>query len=149
VETSREEGVAACRRALDLGLAPRRAALVRRTLALKLIRLERPAEALEVYRDAARAQPDDADAQFRLGQALLSMADDASGAAEALARARDLRPDDARTQGALGLALAALGRTAEAVAAFEVAERLDARFFESRPASRLAYEAARRGERWP
>ena len=72
VSRSGEPAVAACRRALELGLTPARAALVRRTLAGHLIALDRPGEAIETYRDAVRAQPDDADAHWRLGQALLA-----------------------------------------------------------------------------
>jgi hypothetical protein len=52
-------------------------------------------------------------------------------------------------EGALGLALSALGRTADAVSAFEAAARLDPGFFAGRPGARRAYDAARRGERWP
>jgi tetratricopeptide (TPR) repeat protein len=149
LELRREEAVAACRHALELGLRPARAATVRRALALELIALERGEEAVAVYRDAARAQPEDAEAHLRLGQALLSVAGDAEAARVALERARDLRPDEARVQGALGLALSALGRPAEARAAFEAAERLEPDFFRSRPGARRAYEAAIRGERWP
>ena len=149
LERSGESAVGACRRALGLGLIPPRAAVVRRALALELIALDRGQEALEVYREAVAAQPEDAEAQLRLGQALLSIAGDAEAALPALERARELRPDEARMAGALGLALSALGRTAEAVTAFEAAARLEPQFFASRPGARRAYEAARRGERWP
>lgn len=149
VEGPRQSAVEACRRALTLGLSSARASVVRRALALKLIALERGAEAVEVYRDAVRAQPDDAEAQLRLGQALLSIAGDAEAALPVLQRARELRPDEARMHGALGLALSAVGRPAEAVTAFEAALRLDPEFFLSRPGARRAYEAAQRGERWP
>jgi tetratricopeptide (TPR) repeat protein len=112
--------------------------------------LDLPRErAVEVYREAARAQPDDAEAHLRLGQALLSIASDAEAALPVLQRARELRPDDDRMHGAAGLALSALGRTAEAVSAFEAALRVDPEFFLSRPGARRAYEAAQRGERWP
>jgi tetratricopeptide (TPR) repeat protein len=123
--------------------------VLRRALALHLLALERVNEALEVYREAALAQPDDVEAQLRLGQALLSMGGDAEAALDALARAAAVRPDEARIQGARGLALSASGRAAEAVAAFEAALRLDPDFLTSRPGARGAYEAARRGERWP
>jgi tetratricopeptide (TPR) repeat protein len=145
----RAAGAEACRRALLLGLLPARAAVVRRALAARLIALDRTEEALDVYRDAARAQPDDADAHLRLGEALLAHAGDAPAALSALDRAGELRPDEPRIHGARGLALGALGRAAEAVAAFETAERLDPDYFQSRPAARRVYEAARRGERWP
>lgn len=141
--------VESCRRALALGLPAPRAAVVRRALALKLVALLRGAEAVEVYRDAVREGPDDADAHLRLGQALLSVRGDPEAALPILERARELAPEDPRPQGAAGLALSALGRPAEAVAAFEAARRLDPEFFASRPGARLAYEAAQRGERWP
>jgi tetratricopeptide (TPR) repeat protein len=149
LELRRDDAVAACRRALRLGLSPARAAVVRRALALELVALDRGSEAVEVYREAAAAQPGDAEAHLRLGQALLSIAGDAPAALPVLERARELRPDDARTAGALGLALSALGRAPEAVAAFEAAVRLEPEFFATRPGARRAYEAARRGERWP
>ena len=144
-----EPGVAACRRALGLPLAPARAALVRRTLAVKLAALDRAAEAIEVYREAASAQPEDALAHWRLGQALLALTGDAAGALAPLDRARERAPDDARVHGTRGLALSALGRADEAVAAFETALRLDPEYLQNRPGARAAYEAARRGERWP
>ena len=149
LELPRESGVEACRGALALGLIPARAAVVRRTLALKLIALERGREAVEVYRDAVRAQPEDAEARLRLGQALLSIIGDAEAALPVLQRARELRPDEARMHGAVGLAFSAQGRAADAVEAFEAALRLDPDFLESRPGTRRAYEAAQRGERWP
>jgi Flp pilus assembly protein TadD len=144
-----ERGVAACRRALALPLGPSRAALVRRTLAEKLTALGRTDEALDVYRDAARARPDDAEAHWRLGEALLALAGDAEGALGPLDRARELAPGDARVHGTRGLALSALGRAADAVRAFEAALHLDPEFLENRPGARAAYQAARRGERWP
>jgi len=108
-----------------------------------------PVRARSRSTEAARAQPDDAEAHLRLGQALLSIASDAEAALPVLQRARELRPDDDRMHGAAGLALSALGRTAEAVSAFEAALRVDPEFFLSRPGARRAYEAAQRGERWP
>ena len=146
---SGEPAVAACRRALTLGLAPPRAALVRRTLAGHLIALGRTDEAIEAYQDAVRAQPDDADAHWRLGQAVLALGSDAAAALPPLERARELAPEEARVHVTLGEALAGLGRHGEAVAAFEAALRLDPGFLDHRPGARAAYEAARRGERWP
>jgi tetratricopeptide (TPR) repeat protein len=146
---SGEPAVAACRRALELGLPPSRAALVRRLLAGHLIALDRPDEAIEVYRDATRAEPDEADAHWRLGQALLALAGDAAGALPPLDRARELAPEEPRVHATRGEALAFLGRHAEAVAAFEAALKLDPGFLDHRPGARAAYEAARRGERWP
>ncbi|HVR70468.1 MAG TPA: tetratricopeptide repeat protein [Vicinamibacteria bacterium] len=149
LELARERAVEVCGRALALGLATSRAAVVRRALALELIALDRGTEAVEVYREAARAQPEDAETHLRLGQALLSIGGDAEAALPVLERARDLRPDEPRTHGALGLAASALGRAAEAVSSFEAALRLDPDYFASRPGARRAYEAALRGERWP
>jgi tetratricopeptide (TPR) repeat protein len=149
LELPREGGVEACRGALALGLVPARAGVVRRALALKLIALERGREAVDVYRDAVRVQPADAEARLRLGQALLSILGDAEAALPVLERARDLRPDEARMHGAVGLAASAQGRAADAVEAFEAALRLEPDFLESRPGTRRAYEAAQRGERWP
>jgi Flp pilus assembly protein TadD len=136
--------VAACRQALALGLSRPRAAVVRRTLALKLIALRREGEAIAVYREAARAEPGDAEVHLRLGQALLAMAGDAEAAVIELRRAALLRPEEARMHGALALALAASGQAAEATVAFEAALRLDPGFLESRPGARRAYEAARK-----
>ena len=149
LEQPRTLAVESCRRALALGLTSARAAVVRRALALKLVALLRTGEAVEVYRDAVREAPDDAGAHLRLGQALLSIQGDPEAALPLLQRAQELAPEDARAPGAAGLALSALGRTAEAVAAFEAARRLEPEFFASRPGARLAYEAAQRGERWP
>jgi tetratricopeptide (TPR) repeat protein len=149
LEQPRERAIEACRRALALPLRPARQAVVQRALALNLVAVGREDEALEVYREAARVRPDDADAQLRLGRALLSMAGDAEAALPALTRAVELRPEEPRAHGMLALALGARGRTAEAVGAFEAALRLDPEFFSSRPGARLVYEAARRGEAWP
>ena len=149
LERSGERAVAACGRALERGLTPARAALVRRTLAAKLALLGRADEAVAVYRQAAQAEPDHADAHFRLGQALFALTGDAAAALAPLQRARELGPEEPRVHATLGQALAALGRSEEAVAAFETALRLDPAYLEHRPGARAAYEAARRGERWP
>ena len=42
-----------------------------------------------------------------------------------------------------------LGRAPDAVAAFEQALRIDPTVLDQRPAARAAYDAARRGEKWP
>jgi cytochrome c-type biogenesis protein CcmH/NrfG len=60
-----------------------------------------------------------------------------------------LDPGLPEAHGTLGIALATLGETQAAVAALEEASRLDPEYMETRPASRLVYEAARRGEAWP
>jgi Flp pilus assembly protein TadD len=149
VDRSGDEGVQACRQALALGLPAPRAATLRRVLATKLAGLGRWSEVVDVYRDAVGAQPADADAQARLGHALLHLLGRPAEAVAPLQEALRLRPDDAATHAELGLALTALGRTGEAVAAFEDAARLDPAYFESRPATQATFDAARRGQRWP
>jgi Flp pilus assembly protein TadD len=77
------------------------------------------------------------------------MQDRAAEAEPELREAARLRPEDAEAQVLLGDALAQLGRAADAVAAFEQALRLDPKVLDQRPAARAAYDAARRGEKWP
>jgi tetratricopeptide (TPR) repeat protein len=148
-EAPRPAAVAACREALRLGLPPARAEVVRKALAASLIALDRGAEAVGVYREAVALRPDDAEAQLRLGRALLLVAGDAEGAVAALEAALRLSPQSAEAYGLLGTAQLALGHVPEAAAAFTEAQRLDPKYFELRPASLLAYEAAQRGGAWP
>jgi Ca-activated chloride channel family protein len=77
------------------------------------------------------------------------MEDRAREAEPELREATRLRPEDAEAQALLGNALALMGRAPDAVAAFEQALRLDPTVLDRRPAARAAYDAARRGERWP
>jgi tetratricopeptide (TPR) repeat protein len=144
-----EDGVAACRQALTAALPAARAATLRRVLAVKLASLRRWDEAVEAYRDAVRARPTDAEAQRRLGHALLHLAGRPAEAVGPLQEAIRLRPDDTAAHVELGTAFAALGRAGEAVAAFEEGARLDPGYFESRPAAQATFDAARRGQRWP
>ncbi len=144
-----EEGVTACRQALTVALPAARAATLRRVLAVKLAGLRRWDEAVEAYRDAVRARPADADAQRRLGHALLHLAGRPAEAVAPLQEAIRLRPEDTAAHVELGTAFAALGRTSEAVAAFEQGARLDPGYLESRPAAQATFDAARRGQRWP
>jgi len=141
--------VAACRRALELGLPPARQPAIEATLASRLSTLERWDEVIEVYRGAVSRRPADGQARIRLGAALLHMQDRAREAEPELREATRLRPEDAEAQVLLGNVLALLGRAPEAVAAFEQALRLDATALDQRPAAKAAYEAARRGEQWP
>ncbi len=143
------DAVAACRKALALGLAPKRAALVRDLLARQLVALERWDEALEVRDEDARAQPDNGLAQLRLGEALLFYTDRAADALAAFDAALALRPDDADAAGARGLALNALGRFDESAASFETALGLAPGWLDARPSAQLVLEASRKGERWP
>lgn len=148
-EGTGDDSVAACRRALALGLGPRKAASVRQLLALHLASLERWDELVELYREAARLFPEDAEAQLRLGSALLLAGGRAEEAMTPLQESARLRPEDARPQVLLGLALVALERHAEAVSAFEEALRLDPTALDERPAARAALEAARNRSPWP
>lgn len=141
--------MAACRRALELGLPAARQPTIEARLASRLSTLERWDEVIDVYRGAVSRRPADGQARIRLGAALLHMQDRAAEAEPELREATRLRPDDAEAQVLLGNALALLGRAADAVGAFEQALRLDPTVLDQRPAARAAYEAARRGGRWP
>jgi tetratricopeptide (TPR) repeat protein len=144
-----EDGVAACRAALALGIAPDRRAGVRELLARHLVALERWGDLAEELREQIRLKPDDARAWERLGVVLLYGVDSRPEALAALEEAARLAPDDAGIRLNLGLALQAAGRPQEAVGAFEQARRDDPSIFDERPAAQAALEAARRGERWP
>jgi Flp pilus assembly protein TadD len=138
--------VAACRKALQAGGSVPAATVVRQALVSALVELGRYDDAVEELREAARLLPADAEAQLKLGSALLHLAGNASEAVPVLQASLRLRADDARAYGELGVALHRLGQHAEAVATFAEAERLDAEYFEDRPAARAAYEASKRGE---
>ena len=144
-----EAGVTACQQALASALPAARAATLWRVLAVKLAGLRRWDDAVEAYRGAARARPTDAEAQLRLGHALLHLSGRPAEAVGPLQEAIRLRPDDTAAHMELGTAFAALGRASEAVAAFEEGARLDPRYLESRPAAQATFDAARRGQRWP
>jgi Flp pilus assembly protein TadD len=118
-------------------------------LAVRLAALGRADEAVDVYRQAVQAQPSDAGAQQRLGRALFHLAGRPELALAPLEEAVRLRPDLAAAHSELGAVLAALGRHDEAVAAFAEAERLEPGHFDSRPAARATFEAARKSQRWP
>ncbi len=145
---SREPAIAACRRALALGLSPRRAATAQLLLALNLSALQRWPEAVAAHRERVRLRPDDAEAHWRLGDAILFGLSDPGEALAPLREAVRLKPDGAGAYGSLGSALAAVGRYAEAVAAFDRAQQIDPQFLASRPAAQRIYDAAKRGERW-
>ena len=139
----------ACRQALQASLAPRPPPPCARRWSIAPVELARFDDAVEVLREAARASPQDAEAQLKLGSALLHFAGNASEAVPVLQAALRLRKDDARPYGELGLALHRLGQHAEAAAAFAEAERLDPDYFTDRPAARASYEASKRGQSWP
>jgi Flp pilus assembly protein TadD len=146
---SGEEGIAACRSALALGLGREQAGAVRLLLALRLASLERWEEMAQVYREAVRLDPDDAEASGRLGSALLFALGKTEEALDPLREAARLAPQDPQPRLTLGVALNILGRHPEAVAAFEEALRVDPAALDDRPGARAVYEASRRGERWP
>ncbi|HZM49497.1 MAG TPA: hypothetical protein VFE68_03360 [Vicinamibacteria bacterium] len=141
--------MAPCRKALELGLPAGRQPAIEATLAARLSSLERWDEVVDVYRGAVSRRPTDGQARIRLGAALLHMQDRAADAEPELREAARLRPEDAEARVLLGNALALMGRAPDAVGAFEQALRLDSTVLDHRPGARAAYDAARRGERWP
>lgn len=144
-----EEGLAACRAALALGIGPARRGAVRELLAKHLVALESWGELAEHLREDVRLSPGKPAVWQHLGFVLLFAVDALPEALAALEEASRLAPADAMTRLGLALALQAAGRPQEARSAFEEAVRLDPAVLESRPAARDAFEAARRGERWP
>jgi tetratricopeptide (TPR) repeat protein len=144
-----EEGLTACRRAIELGLGPKRLQAVRELVARRLVSLERWDELVEHFRQAVALDPENAEAQLRLGAALLFAVDRPEEALGPLREAARLGTDDVEAEVLLGVALNVLGRQQEAVAAFEDAERVDPTLVDRRPASRAVYEAAKKAERWP
>jgi tetratricopeptide (TPR) repeat protein len=146
---SREEGVAACRAALELGIGKQRRGPVREMLARHLVALERWDELAELHRESVQAEPTNALAWQRLGLTLLFALEEPVAAAGALEEAVRLDPADAPARVGLALALHACGRREESAAAFEEALRLDPAALEGRPAARAVHESVRRGEPWP
>jgi tetratricopeptide (TPR) repeat protein len=144
-----EEGVAACRAALALGIGPERRGPVRELLAKHLVALEKWDELAELLREGVRLDPTSAAAWHRLGLTLLFALAEPAEATGALEEAVRLAPRDAPVRVGLALALHATGRTKEAAAAFEEALRIDPAVLDGRPATRAAMEAAGRGEPWP
>lgn len=144
-----EEGLAACRHALALGLEPKRREAVRELLARRLVSLERWEELVQHLREGVALHPESAEVQRRLGSALLFAVDRPEEALAPLGEAARLAPDDAEARLLLGIALNALGRHREAVAAFDEALRLDPGALERRPAARAVLEASRKAARWP
>jgi len=124
-----EDGAAACRQALELGIAPPRRAAVREQLARHLVALEDWDALAELFRESVKLAPDDGESWRRLGLRLA--------------------PADAEARVGLAQALAASGQLQAAVAAFDEALRLDAAVLDGRPAARAALDAARRGASWP
>jgi tetratricopeptide (TPR) repeat protein len=144
-----EEGAAACRAALALGIGPARRGPIRELLTRHLVALERWDELAELLRDDVRLEPGNAAAWQRLGLTLLFALGAPAEATGALEEAVLLAPTDAPARLGLALALQGARRTTEAMAAFDEALRLDPAVLDGRPAARAALEAARRGEPWP
>jgi tetratricopeptide (TPR) repeat protein len=144
-----EVALQACREALRLGLREPRQSAVRQLLAVRLADAGRFEELVDAYQEDARLHPEDALCWRRLGAALLFLREDAAAARPALEEARRLRPDDPETLVQLGLCLNGLDLHSEAVASFEAALQLDPEALGLRPAAKAAFEASRRGERWP
>ncbi|HUL78902.1 MAG TPA: tetratricopeptide repeat protein [Vicinamibacteria bacterium] len=144
-----EEGLAACRSALALGIGPERRGPVREMLAKRLVALERWEELADLLRENVQLEPQSAAAWERLGLVLLFALDQPAEAIGALEEATRLAPADASVRLGLGLALQAGRRPKEAVAAIEEALRLDPAALDGRPAARALLDAARRGEAWP
>ena len=144
-----ETSVAACRRALELGLTPARASHVEQLLSARLGGLGRWEEAAEVHRRAIARRPAGPEAHRRLGAVLLHGLGKAREAEPELREAIRLGATEARAHGDLALALVAQDRYADAVAEFDAARAIDPRYLDRRPGSRAAYEAARAGKPWP
>jgi len=136
-ERTGDEGLLACRRAIELGLAPERLDAVRELLSRKLVGLERWPELVQHFREEVARHPDHPDGHFRLGAALLYVADQPEEALGPLREAIRLDPDGAPAQAALGVALV------------RAAERVDPALFERQPAARAVFEAAQKAARWP
>jgi tetratricopeptide (TPR) repeat protein len=144
-----EEGAAACRAALALGIGPERRGPVREMLEKHLVALEKWDELGELLREDVRIDPTRAFAWQRLGLTLLFALDEPAEATGAFEEAVRLAPGDASSRLGLALALHAALRPKEAAAAFEEALRIDPGVLDGRPAARAAMEAAGRGEPWP
>jgi tetratricopeptide (TPR) repeat protein len=142
-------GLAACRRALALGLSPARVAPVRQLVARHLVSAERWEELDEHLAEDVRLHPENAAFQYRLGANRLFALGRAEEGLAPVREAVRLDPENAEYRAVYALALSALGRTQEAAAEFEEALRLDPDALSGRPAARAVLEAARRGETWP
>jgi tetratricopeptide (TPR) repeat protein len=144
-----EEALAACRQALDLGIAEPRRAAVRQLLARRLAALGRWEDLAVFLREAVRLDPANPDVWARLGAVLLYGLERPVEAVAALDQATRLAPTAAAPRLDLAVALASAGRLGESVAAFDAAAAIDPSVFDSRPAARAVRDAARAGRRWP
>jgi tetratricopeptide (TPR) repeat protein len=105
---------------------------------------DRPAEALPVLREALRISPDDADARYNLGLALLRLGRSAE-ARVAFEEALALTPADADARYMLGLALLRLGRHREAAGHFETVLAKDPDYKDARIQLAIARAKAEAG----
>jgi tetratricopeptide (TPR) repeat protein len=144
-----EDSLAACQRALALGLGPERLLAVRQIVARRLAALERWEELTAHLRADVALHPLDAEVRLRLGSNFLFAEGRPTEAAVELTEAVRLAPDSAVARGLLAVAHAALGRPREAADGFQAALRLDEHLLDHRPAMRATFEAAQRGEAWP
>lgn len=144
-----EESLAACRRALALGLGRERRKSVRQIVARRLASLERWPELAEHFRGDVAEDPLDNEARLHLGSTLLFALGRNRDAVEELEVAARLQPGSAEMQALLAVALCASGRPKDAAEAFEEAVRLDEHVLDHRPALQATLESVRRGEAWP
>ena len=98
-----EEGLAACRRAIEMGLGPQRLEAVRELMARRLASLERWEELVEHFREEVALHPERAEAQRRLGSALLFAVDRPEEALGPLREAARLGTDGPEAQVLLGI----------------------------------------------
>jgi tetratricopeptide (TPR) repeat protein len=89
-----------------------------------LLKLGRPAEAIEQYQQALRIQPDYAESQYNWGNALVNTGQPAESIVH-FEQSLRLRPDFAEAHCALGFALDATGRSAEALKHYRRAVEID------------------------
>ena len=144
-----EESLAACRRAIDLGLSSERLGPVRQLVARRLAALERWGELAEHFREDVALRPLDGEARLRLGSTLLFALGQPAEAEAQLTEAVRLAPGSAVARSLLALALAGSGRLKEAAEAFDAASSLDEHLLDHRPAMRATVESTRRGAAWP
>ncbi len=144
-----DESLAACRRALALGLPDDWSSAVRVTLARRLTALGLWEEVAFVYRQESDARPRSAQGPLRLGSTLLLGLARPDEAELALREALRREPRLAMAEALLGTALNALSRFSESAAAFGRAGEIDPDLFGVRPALAEVRAASEAGERWP
>jgi Flp pilus assembly protein TadD len=144
-----EAALLACRAALKLGIDPARGKALRELIAKRLIVLEKWDELVAHFSEGVKLAPGAAEAQHRLGTALLFAVGRASEALEPLRAAVQLSPENAAYWSDLAIALHARGFVEEARAAFDEALRLDPRVLDGRPAAQAVREAVLQGTPWP